>query len=124
MFTARSSRLGKVPSRIGTAEQRTARPAPKEADKFYSSPEWRHLLGSILKERGRRCEDKNCKNPRGPWSRIYGDHIIEIQDGGARLDRRNVLLRCPSCHTLKTIAERNKRFAAPLTCEPVTGDPR
>ena len=47
--------------------------------------------------------------PEGRMS--LGDHIRELQDGGALLDPRNIMLRCGSCHTTKTIAERAKRMA-------------
>ena len=43
--------------------------------------------------------------------RVFGDHIIELKDGGALLDGRNVMLRCGSCHTRKTFEERAKRSA-------------
>ena len=33
---------------------------------------------------------------------IDADHIVELQDGGAKLDRSNVMLRCRSCHGKKT----------------------
>jgi 5-methylcytosine-specific restriction protein A len=42
---------------------------------------------------------------------VYGDHIIELQDGGALLDPANVMLRCAPCHGRKTAAERDKRMA-------------
>lgn len=81
----------------------------KRADSFYSSPQWRTFRDTLIRERGWRCEDPNCSTPRGPWTQIYGDHIIEIVDGGAKLDRRNVLLRCGVCHGRKTRDERAKR---------------
>jgi 5-methylcytosine-specific restriction protein A len=84
---------------------------PKEAEPFYSSPEWRALLTSIIGKRGRRCEDPTCKTPHGPWGRIYGDHIKERRDGGADLDEANVLLRCATCHGRKTAAARGARAA-------------
>ncbi len=43
--------------------------------------------------------------------RVFGDHVRELKDGGALLDPRNVLLRCGSCHTIKSNAERAKRMA-------------
>jgi hypothetical protein len=81
----------------------------KRADSFYLSKEWKDFRNQLIKERGWRCEDPKCDTPRGPWKQIYGDHIIEIADGGAKLDRRNVLLRCGVCHGQKTRDERAKR---------------
>lgn len=98
--------------RIATLDTSIAAPPAKVADPFYSSPEWRALLDAIIKLRGRICQDPRCRRPMGPWRRIYGDHIIELRDGGARLDPDNVLLRCASCHTRKTAEERAKRQAA------------
>jgi hypothetical protein len=78
----------------------------------YTSPEWRSLIASIIKQRGRRCEDPKCTTPnRAAGQRVYGDHIIELQDCGALFDSSNVMLRCAPCHGRKTVAERNKRMA-------------
>jgi 5-methylcytosine-specific restriction enzyme A len=84
--------------------------AAKRADPFYVSPEWRAFRDQLFKERGRRCEDPKCSTPRGPWKQVYGDHIIEIKDGGAKLSRDNVLLRCGVCHGRKTQDERERRI--------------
>lgn len=78
---------------------------PKQADGFYTSPEWRKLIASIKAERGERCEDT------GPHSgRLMGDHIIEVKDGGAKLDRRNIMLRCAGCHNRKTARVKRERM--------------
>jgi 5-methylcytosine-specific restriction endonuclease McrA len=37
------------------------------------------------------------------------DHIVELQDGGAKLDRANVLQRCRSCHVRKTALAKSQR---------------
>jgi 5-methylcytosine-specific restriction protein A len=87
------------------------RPAPKQVDSFYLSPEWRALMAAIKAVRGNRCEDPEHR-PEHPRSgvRIYGDHVIERKDGGAPLDARNVLLRCPPCHQRKTAVARAQRY--------------
>jgi 5-methylcytosine-specific restriction protein A len=99
--------------RLTTLDTRVVKPAPKMADPFYLSPEWRALMGAIIAERGRRCEDPlhNGLHERSP--RVFGDHIVELKDGGAPLDPANVLLRCGACHTRKTIAARAVRMARP-----------
>jgi 5-methylcytosine-specific restriction protein A len=107
-MTPRLTMLGR---RVGMVDQRL-KPTPKTADPIYSTPEWRALIASIIEARGRRCEDPKCKTPGRTGMRVFGDHIRELKDGGALLDPRNVMLRCGSCHTTKTIAERNKRLAA------------
>jgi 5-methylcytosine-specific restriction enzyme A len=82
----------------------------KTAAPFYLSPEWKALMRHLIKERGRRCEDE-YHDPNHPREgiRIFGDHIIEIVDGGALLDRHNVLLRCGKCHGRKTAETRAAR---------------
>lgn len=83
---------------------------PKEAKPFYLSPEWKALMRQIIKVRGRRCEDPqhDIAKPRHDV-RLYGDHIIEIEDGGAKLDPSNVMLRCGPCHGRKTAKMRADR---------------
>jgi len=80
--------------------------APKRADPFYLSAEWRQLMRETLAERGRRCED--CGRT---GCRVFGDHVRELKDGGAPLDKSNIRVRCSRCHGLKTAVERAKRMA-------------
>jgi 5-methylcytosine-specific restriction enzyme A len=103
--------LRTIQPRVAIFDARKVKPPPKIVGPFYQSPEWRELLAEIIAERGKVCEDPRCPTPRGPWSRIYGDHIHELRDGGAPLDRHNVLLRCATCHARKTSAERARRSA-------------
>jgi len=84
----------------------------KTANPFYLSPEWRALVAEIIRERGARCEDPACRFPGRTGIRLFGDHIVELADGGAPLDKANVMLRCGSCHTRKTNAERARRMRA------------
>lgn len=99
-------RLTNLKPALACLDVRTAQPPPKLADAFYSSPEWRRLIGQIIKERGRACEA--CGTREG---RIYGDHIQELRDGGAALARSNVQLLCASCHGVKTHKAREARWA-------------
>lgn len=102
-----------APSRLSTASagrfQRGQAGSAKTADAFYVSAEWKAFRNQLIRERGWRCEDPSCDTPRGAWKQIYGDHVVEIKDGGAPLDRANVLLRCSVCHGRKTRREREKR---------------
>jgi 5-methylcytosine-specific restriction enzyme A len=43
-------------------------------------------------------------------AKVELDHIKEITDGGAPFDPANLMLRCRSCHKVKTNAARRKRF--------------
>ncbi|MEP9389640.1 HNH endonuclease [Mesorhizobium sp. KR9-304] len=102
---------------IRTMDTRTVKVAPKRADPFYLTPEWRALMDAIIVERfgsraHARCEDRQCQYPHRRGIRVFGDHIIEIKDGGALLDRRNIKCVCGSCHTRKTAAARAARLAA------------
>src|SRR4051812_43343842 len=92
--------------RIGLADLRTAAPPPKRAEPFYSSAAWIALRDRVRREAGGRCQVAGC-NRRGH----IVDHIVELKDGGAPLDRSNVRLMCAPHHNRKTAAERAKRTA-------------
>jgi 5-methylcytosine-specific restriction protein A len=99
-----------LPGRIPEIETRSVVPALKRTDPFYLSPEWRAFIADIVRKRGKRCEDPHCQNPGGHPRRIFGDHIIELRDGGAPFDESNIRLLCGSCHTRKTIEARTQRM--------------
>jgi len=96
-------KLASLAPRLGSIAP-TLRPPPKIADQFYTSPEWRQLMAEIIRERGRRCEDCGATGVR-----VFGDHIKELKDGGAPLDKRNVRIRCGKCHAVKTAKARGQR---------------
>jgi len=105
-------------SRLRTSDSRRVRPVPalerpKATLEFYGSAAWKRLIRDIIARRGRQCEDPACKTPnRGRGKRVYGDHIVELKDGGAPLDAGNILLRCAACHSLKTHkAKQQREFA-------------
>lgn len=109
-----TARVRMAPARLAASsasrlQQPETTRSTKHTESFYLSSEWKAFRNLLIKERGWRCEDPKCETPRGPWKQIYGDHIIEIADGGAKLDRRNVLLRCGVCHGRKTHDEKAKR---------------
>jgi 5-methylcytosine-specific restriction enzyme A len=62
-------------------------------------------MAHLTKVRGRRCQDPE-HDPLSSTGRIYGDHVVELRDGGEFLDPRNICLRCAACHTRKTMAAR------------------
>ena len=95
---ALGSRLGGMPAKV--------KAAPKVAEGFYSSTEWRGLVADIKRERGNRCERAGCPTPT---HRIIADHIVERKDGGADLDASNVELLCFTHHQQKTAAARAAR---------------
>ena len=103
--------LATVPPRIALAPQRVRSPE-KAADPVYSSPEWRALLSEIIVRRGRRCEQCGAaRDDAGAPVKIYGDHIVELRDGGSLLDPANVQFLCAECHGRKTAAIRAARTA-------------
>jgi 5-methylcytosine-specific restriction enzyme A len=88
-------------------------PPPKLVVPFYRQPEWREFSAGMLRARGRMCYDP--EHPAGVprhGHRIFCDHITELKDGGAPFDPKNILLRCSSCHVLKTNRERARRYQA------------
>ncbi len=105
------AKLRTIGFKIRPSSRTKVKPAPKVAAPFYLSPPWRELMKQIIATRGRRCEDP-AHDPSRPRDgvRLYGDHVIELADGGAPLDPRNVLLRCGSCHSKKTAAARAARY--------------
>lgn len=94
--------------RVALANLRTAALPPKVADSFYSSPAWIALRDRVRREADGRCQVPGCGRTE---QRMFVDHIVELKDGGAPLERTNVWLLCASHHSLKTVAERAKRTA-------------
>src|SRR6266403_2151771 len=84
--------------RVGSDTPRSTKPTLS----FYKTREWTQLVAEIIRERGRHCENIECAR-EGILTRIFADHIIEIKDGGALLDKKNIKLLCGSCHTTKTL---------------------
>ena len=94
--------------RVALANLRTAALPPKVADRFYSSAAWIALRDRVRREAGGRCQAPSCGHAE---RRMFVDHIVELKDGGAPLERTNVWLLCASHHSLKTVAERATRTA-------------
>jgi 5-methylcytosine-specific restriction protein A len=103
-----TNQLRTLKPRVGLANLQTAAAPAKTADKFYSSLEWIALRDRVRREAGGRCQAPGCGRIE---PRMYVDHRVELNDGGAPLDRRNVWLLCGRCHTTKTVAERVRRTA-------------
>jgi len=100
--------LKAVGQRLKTISTSRLATPPKRADRFYATPAWQQLMGRLIAKRGRRCEECGRTD-----CRIFGDHVIELKDGGAELDEGNIRLLCQSCHGKKTVVERDKRMARP-----------
>ena len=90
--------------RLATPDRSVAKLPPKTAADFYGSREWKQVRAEVVAARGRRCE--LCG--RGD-TRPFVDHIQELKDGGAALDKANLRVTCGSCHSAKTAAARDQR---------------
>lgn len=93
-------KLSRPPPRIAAPPPRLT-VAPKTADPFYLSSEWRAFATAIKQQRGWVCEacDADMRSNRRA---LHADHIIERKDGGAEYDPANVICRCQPCHNRKT----------------------
>lgn len=100
--------LSTLRSRVGVANLQSAKPPPKRADSFYLSRDWFELRDRVRWEAGGRCQAPGCGRVE---RRMFVDHRIELKDGGAALDRKNVQLLCGACHTRKTFFQRARRMA-------------
>jgi 5-methylcytosine-specific restriction enzyme A len=103
-------KLRTVRARLQPSRRSLVSVQAKKADPFYLSPEWRALMREIIRVRGRRCEDTDHDDglPR-EGVKLYGDHVVEIFDGGPKLDPANIMLRCGPCHGRKTAMARAAR---------------
>lgn len=94
---------------------RTVQPGPKQADRYYLTPEHRAWRELVIARAGRRCEanDNGARCPKAePRHRMFADHIHERSDGGDPLDAANGQCLCGSHHTAKTAAARAARGRA------------
>lgn len=78
----------------------------KELKRYYNSQPWEQLRKQKL-ARDPFCEE--CKKSGTLIKATMVDHIHEIKDGGDRQDIDNLQSLCWSCHSRKTMRERNRR---------------
>jgi len=78
----------------------------KELKRFYNSQPWETLRRQKL-GKDPFCED--CRKGGTLIKATMVDHIREIKDGGERLDMENLQSLCHSCHSRKSMKERNRR---------------
>jgi 5-methylcytosine-specific restriction protein A len=104
-MAAGMARLQRMGSRLGAAPSRL-RTAPKVADPFYLSTEWR-----ALKQRRRLDPDyyAACRRRKYPNERLILDHVRERRDGGAELDPANTEWLTMSEHQAKTARAKAER---------------
>lgn len=98
------ARLTALPSRFAVLPPRIAS-APKVADPFYLSAEWRRLI----EQRKRDADYRAALSRAKPGEKMVLDHVTEIRDGGARLDPANTMWLTFSEHQAKTARARKDR---------------
>ena len=92
---------------ITARDPRTVKAPPKTGEPFYSSADWIRL-----RDAERAAAKGICRRPGCGKRGFIVDHIVEIKDGGAKLDPLNVELLCSSHHGSKTVEARAKRSRA------------
>lgn len=87
---------------------------PKVKASVYDTPEFHAWRAYVVARAGYRCEWVDHGHQRctkaWPEHRMYGDHIIELSDGGKAFDLSNGQCLCASHHELKTLAARTRRL--------------
>ena len=73
---------------------------------FYGSAAWKAIRLEVQRECRRTCQRCGMAD-----TRIYVDHIVELRDGGAPLERSNLMGLCAPCHAKKSAREKAKREA-------------
>jgi 5-methylcytosine-specific restriction enzyme A len=100
-------KLGTLAPRIAMLDRRV-KPLPRVVDSLYTSAAWRAMRLVVLRRDGYRCVV--CRISVAGKGQARVDHIIRVEDGGARLDPANCRSLCPSCDNQ---AHREKGSGAP-----------
>ncbi|WP_271180680.1 HNH endonuclease signature motif containing protein [Ancylobacter defluvii] len=82
----------------------------KQVDAHYETPEHRAWAKAVVARAGGRCQWEGCTRA-APAHRMIADHIVEIKDGGAKLDLANGQCLCVQHNTLKGTQARAARMA-------------
>jgi 5-methylcytosine-specific restriction protein A len=113
--------LSTLRPRLSTVDTRRLRPAPKQVDAHYSSPEHKAWRLSVLRAAGFRCQGVGCG---AQGVKLYADHVIEIRDGGDPLSVDNGQALCARCHGRKTALKRGQRAHSSERPDVVINDPK
>lgn len=92
--------------------KRPPQPFQREAAKvqddqaFYNLAAWRKLSAQV------KLDDPYCEPCRANTGRLtlatIADHLIRWQEGGAQLDKHNIMGMCKRCHDRKSGMERHR----------------
>ena len=106
--------LKSIGPKVQITDTSPVRLPPKTAESHYVSVEHRAWRSAVMKRAGWRCEHTNGHGIRCekayPGHRLYADHIVELKDGGAKLDPSNGMVLCSEHHTIKTNEARAERW--------------
>ena len=108
MAKPKRAALAYMPSRLSVMDTTIARVPPKQADPHYSSPEHLRWRTEVIRRAGGMCQAPGCGRT---GIRLFADHIVELQDGGAPFDVANGQALCGGHHTAKTARARAARAA-------------
>ena len=97
-------RLPTLSPTLRTVSTATAAPAPKVKAAHYYTPEHRAWSRAVIDRAGHACQ--HCGRT---GTRLFADHIVELQDGGAPTDLANGQALCGACHSRKTARARADR---------------
>lgn len=100
-------RLTCLRPRVAVLDTRSAKLPAKTADAELLTAEHRAWRVAVIARAGGRCEWPGCDRAE---QRMFADHIVERQDGGAPLDPANGQCLCGKHHSIKTVRERAKRM--------------
>src|SRR5262245_7882345 len=107
------TRLRTLPPLLTSRVGSTVSLPPKAKDPIYNSPEFRQWRAAVIARAGGQCQalvnGHRCSRTT-PEHRMYADHVIELRDGGSLTDPNNGMCLCRSCHQLKTLDVRKKRY--------------
>ena len=104
------AKLSIIGARVGTINHRRVAVLERSTAPIYQTAEYKEWREEVISRAQGYCQDPQCERPNRKPRRLFADHIVEIQDGGARFDPANGMARCGGCHTRKTARERAKRF--------------
>jgi 5-methylcytosine-specific restriction enzyme A len=81
------------------SERRTA------SSRLVNTAPWRKVRAQVLKRDRNRCQ---LREPGCTGQATQVDHIVNVADGGAPLDPKNLQSACPTCNARKAGREATK----------------
>lgn len=107
------ARIPTLKPQLRAINLRTVAPPQKVKDAYYDTPQHREWSAAVVARAGGACQE--CGRT---GTRLFADHIVELQDGGKPDDLSNGQALCGSCHTRKTGLERRTRIGKAASWHP------